>query len=272
MGKKILLKDGQKVIKNFTITDKNMLIENIPVGSYTLEMPVLMGEYMFIKPQVTIISNGLNTEKNFKYEKVSNDNISKNTIKVQFQGYYYNDVAEINLIKNQQTNKKQLKLRYRGTTLQPTYDSVNAKIQVFNNEEQSVYEKTVLNGQMFSNTHVEELFIDVEPGYKLVLTNAYPEKLKFINLLTGEYLTELETKSKETTYIITENSIIKQNMTEEECYSIKRNVYKKYINDFVASVTETDLKDKSLDQDEKQIIIEAYNFFNLEDKQSIQDI
>lgn len=62
-----------------------------------------------------MISNGKETEFNLVYKNINIGNNFENDVRVQFQGRYYNDAAEVKLV-NDNGNLK-LNLRYRGTTL-----------------------------------------------------------------------------------------------------------------------------------------------------------
>ena len=282
-GKYIVLKDGDKEVYRKKIDSTSIEILNIPIGSYKLIVPEFIGSYTNNTSNL-IISNNKTTENEIVYYNIENINTFDNDVKVQFQGYYYNDAAEITLSNSAQTNSTsvndnlKLNFRYRGTTLfnySLAKDYEYAKIQVLDNNGNEVYLKKVGGkGEMFSSQNQEIKEIPVEIGYKLILKyNNAKDKLKFISTLNNDYRTVYEApNSTEATFIVTENGLRPINMSDEDFYNEYTTRLKTYIEKFKNSVEEEELYIKSLYKSEKGIIVRAYKKMNDADKAIYQDL
>ena len=282
-GKYVILKDGNKEVYKQKIDSSKITIKDLPVGVYKLFLPEFTGSYINNISNV-IISNNKTTEKDITYTNIENKNYLDNDVKVQFQGYYYNDAAEIKLLNDNTTNtlsaNENLKLhfRYRGTTLFNSglpADYEYAKIQVLNNNDDEVYLKKVGGkGEMFSTVNVETEEIPVEIGYKLVLKyhNA-KDKLKFISKLNNDYRTVYQIDNNtEATFIVTEDGLRPYNMSDEDFYNEYIGRLEQYIEKFVNNVTEEEIYTKSVYKSEKNIIIRGYKKMNEKDKLKYKDL
>lgn len=282
-GKYVILKDGNKEVYRQKIDSSKIIIKDLPIGVYKLVLPEFTASYINNISNV-MISNNKTTEKDITYTNIENKNYLDNDVKVQFQGYYYNDAAEIKLLNDNTINtlstNENLKLhfRYRGTTLFNSglaSDYEYAKIQVLNNNDEEVYLKTVGGkGEMFSNTNVETKEIPVEIGYKLILKyhNAQ-SKLKFISTLNNDYRTGYEIDDKiEATFIVTEDGLRPYTMSDEDFYNEYIGRLEQYIENFVNNVTEEEIYIKSIYKSEKNIIIRGYKKMNYDDKLKYKDL
>ena len=282
-GKYVILKDGNKEVYRQKIDSSTIKIENVPVGVYKLVLPEFIGSYINNVSNV-IISNNKVTQKDITYTNIENQNYLDNDVKVQFQGYYYNDAAEIKLTNdntvNTLSNNENLKLnfRYRGTTLFNSNlpaDYEYAKIQVLNNNDEEVYLKKVGGKkEMFSTVNVETKEIPVEIGYKLVIKyhNA-KDKLKFISTLNDDYRSVYQIDNNtEATFIITKDGLRPYNMSDEDFYTEYIGRLKQYIENFVDNITEEEIYTKSIYKSEKNIIVRGYKKMNEEDKLKYKDL
>ena len=274
-GKYIQLKDGKKEVAKVKIDESTIKLPDVPVGVYKLVVPELVGEYSNNSGSV-IISNFKETEFNLVYKNINTGNKFENHVKVQFQGRYYNDAAEVKLV-NDNGNLK-LNLRYRGTTLFNAglaADTEYAKIQVLNTDEQEVYSKIVKGkNQIFSTKNNEEFNVEVGIGYKLVLKYGNSDaKLKFISNLNNDYRTIYEIpKNQDRTFIITKEGLKPESISNEAFYDEYTQRMKTYIDNFEKSVTEDEIYSKYFYKDIKAIIVNGYKKMNESDKQFYQDI
>lgn len=268
-GKYIFLKDVNKEIAKIKIDSDEITLSDLPVGIYNLVVPNLIGSYT--NNVITImISNNNNTEIDISYYPVNKVNTFENDVKVQFQGLYNNDAAEVKLV-NDNSNLK-LNLRYRGTTLFNSglsEDYEYAKIQVINNDDNEVYKKVVGGkGEMFSKVNVETFEVPVEIGYKLVLKYYNSDsKLKFISNLNEDYRTSYEIpKNTESTFLVTENGLKHLSMSDEDFYNEYTYRMKNYIGNFLQNVKEEEIYNKNYYKNQKTLIIHGYEKMNDEDK------
>ncbi len=268
-GKYIFLKDANKEIAKIKIDSDEIMISDIPVGMYNLVAPTLIGDYTNNVNSI-MISNNNTLELYILYSPVNKVNTFENDVKVQFQGFYNNDAAEVKLV-NDNSNLK-LNLRYRGTTLFNSGLSADyeyAKIQVINNDNNEVYKKVVGGkGEMFSKVDVETFEVPVEIGYKLVLKYYNSDsKLKFISNLNDDYRTSYEIpKNTEATFVVTENGLKPLLMSDEDFYKEYTHRMKNYIDNFVQNVKEEEIYNKNYYKKQKTLIIHGYEKMNDEDK------
>ena len=113
-GKYISLKNGKETIAKIKIKNNTIHLPELPIGVYKLEVPELIGSHVN-NAKSLIIYNNQNTEFNLIYEGANVENSFENDVMIQFQGYYYNDAAEIKLVND--NNQLKLNLRLSRTTL-----------------------------------------------------------------------------------------------------------------------------------------------------------
>ena len=274
-GKYIYLKDGNKEIAKFKIDSNTIEIPNVPIGVYKLVVPELIGSYTNNAKSI-IICNNQKTEFDLVYENLNQENDFENDVKVQFQGRYYNDAAEVKLV-NDNGNIK-LNFRYRGTTLFNSglaQDIEYAKIQVLDNNNNEVYKKVVGGkNEMFATKNLEIFEEPVEIGYKLIL-NYYnaDNKLRFISNLNGDYRSVYEIpKNVDTTFVVTEKGLKPILMSDEQFYTEYTDRMKTYIDNFVKYAKEEEIYNKYFYKDVKSIIIHGYEQMNEDDKLLYKDL
>lgn len=272
-GKYIQIKEGNKEIAKAEIDANEVIIPNIPVGIYELSVPELTGDYTNNSKNI-LISKDKETQFNLVYKIVENN--FENDVKVQFQGRYFSDAAEIKLA-NENNNLK-LNFRYRGTSLfnsgvKPEVEY--AKIQVLDSNNTNVYEKIVRGaGEMFSNKNVETFEVPVNIGYKLVLKYANSNnKLKFISSLNNDYRSIYEIpRDIERIFVVTEEGLKPEALSEQEYYNEYIERMKTYIDNFVRDVSEDKIVNKSYYKDIKAIIVNGYRKMNEADKKAYEQL
>ena len=274
-GKYILLKDGNKTVSKVKIDSNIVEIPDAPIGVYKLVVPELLGSYTNNSNSM-IIYNNKKTEFNLVYEKSNAVNTFENDVKVQFQGRYKDDAAEVKLV-NDNGNLK-LNLRYRGTSLLnsgTSQDGEYAKIQILDNNNTEVYKKVVGgNGEMFSSQNLEIFEVPVNIGYKLILKYWNSDtKLKFISNLNGDYRSVYEIpKNKEGTFIVTEKGLKPTSLSDEEFYTEYTSRMKTYMDNFIQQATDNEIYNKNFYKDVKSIIVRGYEQMNEDDKLLYQDL
>ena len=279
-NKYITLKNGLLETAKTKIVDSKVILTNIPVGAYKLFIPQLIGDYSSPLIHNLIVVNGEKTSLTLEYKSLKTVNNFDNSVKIQFQGYYFNDAAEITLINSilNETENIYLNLRYRGTTLfngglAADYDY--ARIQVIDSIGSEKYLKKVGGaGEMFSKINEETFQVPVNIGDKiLVKYHNAQSKLRFISTLNRDYRKSYEIGNNIIgIYQITRLGIKPENMTDQEFYNEYATRLKIFIENFTNKLNDEDIKNKYKYINEKNIIVRGYRELDSSDQKLYEDL
>lgn len=272
-SKYVTIKNGLLEIAKSKIIDGKVIF-NIPIGAYKLFIPQLIGDYTSPLIYNLIVINGEKTLLTLEYKSLKTVNKFDNDVKIQFQGYYFNDAAEITLINSKvnETENINLNLRYRGTTLfngglAADYDY--ARIQVVDSMGNEKYLKKVGGAsEMFSKVNEEKFQVPVNIGDKIFIKyHDAQSKLKFISTLNGDYRKSYEIENNVVgAYQVIRLGIKPENMTDQEFYNEYATRLKIFIENFISKVSDEDIKNKYKYINEKNIIVTGYRELNSSDQ------
>lgn len=272
-GRYVEIVDENTTIAKAKVTEETITLTGLPIGSYTVLAPTVVGEYAR-KNMDVVVSPDKTSSARISYEKISD--VSENDVKIQFQGYYYEDAAEVTV--NKTANGMNVHLRYRGTTLfngNLAAEKEYAKIEILDHSDEVVYSKIVRGANdKFSAQNLEELDISVQEGYRIRLKyGSATKKLKFISNLNGDYRTAYEIKdNEEATYIITKDGLRKESFTDASFYEERKVRAMSYMDKLLSKMTEEQIYKKTAFANEKTSFIQLFKTLNSEDQAKYRSV
>ncbi|MFS7261279.1 putative mucin/carbohydrate-binding domain-containing protein [Carnobacterium divergens] len=187
-GKTILIKEGSKVVKEIKLDSKEITIENMPNGIYTLEIP--QGEkaryefdqqYLYVKEKQNNLA--------IKFKKIETSNLVNQSI--QLLGLGNQQFAELST----NLNDHQAILNISKTTPHSYYKGIKyATIEVRDVNDQIIFTKEIQG----TNATVGKEIIPFEVGYKLFIFHDETKN----RLKSSEKI--IDSSKKENSFIMTQ--------------------------------------------------------------------
>jgi hypothetical protein len=268
-GKNILIKNGTEIVKKITIDSLNMTISDLPAGYYTLQMPIVTGysqEYMYVQIKD-------NEKNNYTYKYLNNeDNSYDNSYSVILKGYYDTYGYKLTFT----NNFKKATISFGGAG----YININkASVTIYDkngnkisSEEKGYDDKgNLVDGGIYFNFNKGSYDINIESGYVIEITHSNAtKKVVWTNNLTNSQVNELTPQSTTTRYVVTDNGIKLENMSDGESQNISYKYLKEYlmniIEEYKKTVTEDELNNRFIKIESKSKVINAYNNLRAEDQ------
>ncbi len=265
-GKVALLKQGNKIIKTIKIEDKQIEIQDVPVGTYYVQMPVLTG-YSYEHTYIPVKESADNI-LNYEYQKTGDTDFN-NYIMIRLLGYNYDTIAYQITFKDDYTKAE---IKY------PNQSGMrgNEYVKIYDAEGELVTEDVATGGYFEYSKGTHE--IELEPGYTLEINypNKYASKVVAYSTLNGTILPEYGALNTTTTYTVIEGGLLREDMTEEAAEDIAYEEIKDYlvniIEGYKAKVTETELNNKIINFEEKADVISAYHQLRAEDQEPYAEL
>lgn len=265
IGKNIVFKDGENIIKTVEITSANMTIE-MPVGNYLAKMPIL-NNYRQDNLSVTIKEDGENAYT-YTYENLESITYANNQY-LRVLGYNYNTIGYQIVFTDEFT---------KGTITYPNQSAMGGKeyVRIYDENNNLVDDETVTNG--YFNYSNGSRTIDLKEGYVIEVNypSRYASKVKVYSSLTNEELTAYKPTSQTTRYIVTKEGLKLESMSDEDLEDIAYNSLKTYLINIIEayknSVTEEELNNKNINFKGKADVVAAYNNLKDEDRSDYTDL
>ena len=259
-GKVILLKQGNETIKSIKIDNVNIKVENVPIGTYFLQMPVIDGygqDYIYAQ-----VKEGPETDTTYIYSKLENVDYN-NYLKMQVLGYNFDTIAYQLTFKN---NYSKAEISYPNQSSM----SGNEYIKIYNSEGTLITEDVSTGGYFDFNKGSHEIEIDVGYVIEVKYPNKYNNKVKVFSTLTGNLLSEYNATDTITRYVVIDNGLIREDMSEDTANEIAYEQIKPsliaIIENYKSKVTDTELNNKFINFKEKAEVIDAYTRLNEKDQ------
>lgn len=254
-GTYIQIKDGNNVIKEVEITSSELVISDLPVGTYYVEMPVVIGyrnENHYIK-----VKEGINSNVTYTYkEEVI---IPSNSIYINIYGYIVDRVA---LVLDFNKNYRNVTIRYPEKALM----SSNEYIKIYDTKGNIIAEEKTVNGYFEFNKGVHD--VELYPGY--VIEIKYPkkhEKVRFYDSVTNVLIPEYDMVDDIVFYTVTEDGLKKEDIYHTTLsYELLRNYYINVLDTYNEIVTEDILNNKNIEKEEKAKVVMMYEKMTTEDQ------
>ena len=259
-GKVILLKQGTEIIRAIKIENEQIELKNIPIGTYYLQMPILI-EYEQNITNIQIKSN-IDNIYTYKYSKAEEIEFN-NYLMMRVLGYNYDTIAYQLTFKEKYTKAE---IKYPNKSAM----GGNEYIKIYNNEGIIVSEDLATGGYFDFSKGTHE--IELKPGYTIEVNypNKHENKVVVYNTLTNQVMPEYGALNTATRYTVTENGLIREDMNEEEAKDLAYFQLKKHlisiIEDYKNKVTDEELNNKVINFKEKAYIVGVYNLLREEDQ------
>ena len=251
-GKFILIKDGNSTVKSIKIDNLYMEINNLPIGTYYLQMPIIEG-YSQDYTYVQVIENQIlsYTHAYYKQEDVDYNNY----LKLQVLGYKYDTIAYQLIFKDKYTKAE---ISYPNKSGM----SGNEHIKIYDEKGFLVTEDISTGGYFDFNKGTHEIDLDVGYVIEINYPNKYQDKIKMFSTLTGNVLPEYSATNTITRYVVINNGLIKEDMDEDIANEIAYEQLKPsliaIIEEYKSKVTNAELNNKFINFKEKAKVVDAY--------------
>ena len=251
-GKFILIKDGNSTVKSIKIDNLYMEINNLPIGTYYLQMPIIEG-YSQDYTYVQVIENQTlsYTHTYYKQEDVDYNNY----LKLQVLGYNYDTIAYQLIFKDKYTKAEISYPNQSGM-------SGNEYIKIYDEKGSLVTEDISTGGYFDFNKGTHEIDLDVGYVIEINYPNKYQDKIKMFSTLTGNVLPEYSATNTITRYVVINNGLIKEDMDEDIANEIAYEQLKPFliaiIEEYKSKVTNAELNNKFINFKEKAKVVDAY--------------
>ena len=251
-GKVILLKHGQDIIKNIKVENNLVELNSLPVGTYFLQMPVITGysqEYVYIQ-----VKESAPNFYTYTYQKVADVDYN-NYFMFRLLGYNFNTIAYQLTLKDNYTKAE---IRYPNQSSM----SGNEYVKIYDTEGRLVTEDVSTGGYFDFNKGIQE--IALQPGYSIEIyyPNKYASKVVAYSTLSNEIIPEYGAIGALTRYILVENGILREDMSEEDAEELAYIQLKAHlinqIEAYQKKVTKEELNNKFINFSEKTAIVNAY--------------
>ena len=251
-GKFILIKDGNSTVKSIKIDNLYMEINNLPIGTYYLQMPIIEG-YSQDYTYVQVIENQTlsYTHTYYKQEDVDYNNY----LKLQVLGYNYDTIAYQLIFKDKYTKAEISYPNQSGM-------SGNEYIKIYDEKGSLVTEDISTGGYFDFNKGTHEIDLDIGYVIEINYPNKYQDKIKIFSTLSGNVLPEYSATNTITRYVVINNGLIKEDMDENIANEIAYEQLKPsliaIIEEYKSKVTSTELNNKFINFKEKAKVVDAY--------------
>ena len=251
-GKFILIKDGNSTVKSIKIDNLYMEINNLPIGTYYLQMPIIEG-YSQDYTYVQVIENQTlsYTHTYYKQEDVDYNNY----LKLQVLGYNYDTIAYQLIFKDKYTKAEISYPNQSGM-------SGNEYIKIYDEKGSLVTEDISTGGYFDFNKGTHEIDLDIGYVIEINYPNKYQDKIKIFSTLSGNVLPEYSATNTITRYVVINNGLIKEDMDEDIANEIAYEQLKPsliaIIEEYKSKVTSAELNNKFINFKEKAKVVDAY--------------
>ena len=251
-GKVILIKDGNNTVKSITIDSPSLSLNDLPIGTYYLQMPIIEGygqDYTYVQVKERQLLSYTHSYQ--KQEDVDYNNY----LKLQVLGYNYDTIAYQLIFKDKYTKAEISYPNQSGM-------SGNEYIKIYNTEGSLITEDISTGGYFDFNKGTQEIDIDIGYVIEIKYPNKYQNKIRIYSTLTGNLLPEYNATNEITRYVVIDNGLIKEDMDEDIANDIAYEQLKPsliaIIENYKAKVTESELNNKFINFKEKAKVIDAY--------------
>lgn len=220
-GQKIYIKDGSKIIKEITIEDENIKLENLPAGIYTIKMPKPKDGAYEYKYEYIVIKENTEAQKNVVYKKTTTNTLSSDTA-ILFKGLGDAQFANVKI----DLENKQININSSNTQPHVYFNDEYANIQIYDTEGKLVYEKSYI-GNVSSPSNDT---IDIELGYTIKIKHREASsRLIFKSQMLNKNEEFKNLNDEQTTYTITKYGLQKEGTTSDEQYELYKRKLDQYI-------------------------------------------
>lgn len=235
-GQKIYIKDGKNVVKEITIEDKNIVVNNIPAGVYKIQIPKPKNNaYSYQYEYIVVKENAIN-EKNIEYKKLNTDTLASDT-QISFRGLGDSEFAKL---KMNMENKK-LQIISNNMSSHVYFTDEYANLQIVDTQGNVVYEKSYIGNVPNPSNDT----IDVDFGYKIKIKHREASgRLVFNSQVLNKNEEFKNSTNEQTAYTITKYGLQKEGTSDEQQYEIFKRKIDAYIEKIKSNISTEKQEDR----------------------------
>ncbi len=280
-NKIVNVKSGNDIIKSVIVNSKNITINDLPLGTYLLQMPIINGysqDYAYVT--ITDSDNNLTytytpyddyefpndlimkvkgNSETYGYILTFSDNYTKATITYGGALIGANSGAYVKILDENSNEVLFDEAKYKSDSGTPKYDEAGPYFD-------------------FKKAKVE---LNLVPGYtievkrpaaanRVFFFSSYNDTTKVADAVSG-----FETTGSITKYIVEDGYLRREDMTESDAkdaiYEILKKQLKDVIDEYIETTTEEVLENRFSDFKNKSIVMAAYNRLKTADKQDYSE-
>lgn len=202
-GKVLLIKDQDKIIKEIPITTKNIIISDMPIGIYSLNMPDM-------KPIKISIKETLNNIYEVTYQNTLSDKeiFEESNYAIEIWGNTEERIAY----------KLEFKNNFTKATISYPYETkldVKTYIKIYDVNNNIIDEETAEKGYFDFSKGSHEIILEPGTIIEIYYPEKYTEKVKFVNSKVEETkLIDLEPVNAKTRYMVVNGGLIIESNNE----------------------------------------------------------
>ncbi len=262
-GKKIQIKNGDKVVKELTISDSRVTCE-LPVGIYKVEMPSPNSNVYQYGNEYLVASVG-NVSKTLVYTKQSGNPLADDA-QIQLLGLGDALVATVKV----DTVSQKLIWTLSSTTPHMYIDGTYIRIQVLSPDGKELYSQELQGKQ---KTEKSNLKVDFPVGSKLILYHRESKgRQRFMSSYTGEILSDYQIaeSGQTTTYLMTEKGLMQSDWKNEKQMNVYAQTLSQYSQYLFENMTREEIAESSQYHNQKTTILLAYEKLDEDAKKAYQ--
>ncbi len=259
-GKRVLIKNGSKVVRELTVTDQTMHAE-LPVGIYEMELPAPRKmEYSY--DNTWLLASKGSTDKTVSYRKSTGDPLTDD-LQVQLGGIGNYTVASLSVDSNLH------KLTWKLNPGQPHYYFPGQKyigVVIKDTKGTVLYEKDILGDESPSRETQE---FDFPEGSKIELYHREaPSRLSFVSQTTGEAASDYRLSSgNELTLVMTDRGLMPEYWSDSQRMEAYYHLLSDYSNYLTTYMNKQDIFDENSNHNEKMLLAKSYEHLDDASKQ-----
>lgn len=262
-GKKIQIKNGDKVVKELTISDSRVTCE-LPVGIYKVEMPSPNSNVYQYGNEYLVASVG-NVSKTLVYTKQSGNPLADDA-QIQLLGLGDALVATVKV----DTVSQKLIWTLSSTTPHMYIDGTYIRIQVLSPDGKELYSQELQGKQ---KTEKSNLKVDFPVGSKLILYHRESKgRQRFMSSYTGEILSDYQIaeSGQTTTYLMTEKGLMQSDWKNEKQMNVYAQTLSQYSQYLFENMTREEIAESSQYHNQITTILLAYEKLDEDAKKAYQ--
>ena len=235
-GQKIYIKDGKNVVKEITIEDKNIVVNNIPAGVYRIQIPKPKNNAYSYQYEYMVVKENAINEKNIEYKKINTDTLASDT-QISFRGLGDSEFAKLKM----NMENKNIQVIGNNMSSHVYFTDEYANLQIVDTQGNVVYEKSYIGNVPNPSNDT----IDVDFGYKIKIKHREASgRLVFNSQVLNKNEEFKNSTNEQTTYTITKYGLQKEGTSDEQQYEIFKRKIDAYIEKIKSNISTEKQEDR----------------------------
>lgn len=246
MQKDVRIMNGVEEVAVGKITSGVLVFENVPVGSYHIELPAAKDRGYYSEYVNVIVKNDVITNIEGNYYKAG-DNMLKDDVEILLNGLSDATFAIVS------TNVDEEKVIVETKISQPHYifNDAYATVKVLSESGRVLYSRDYIGSEVYE-AQIEEIVAPIGSIVEITHQELYHSdsgsRVKAYSQVSGlccdEFTNDVVEGNNIIRMVVTENGLQREDWTKQEFESVRSNLYKKYA-ELVDSVMSEEQKNDS---------------------------